>query len=73
MASLRERHLKTIVGVLGAAVRRGLYVDEDDFHHVIRDALEVADVESRRALRTITWDEVRALLPRPPGGWPPAA
>jgi hypothetical protein len=34
VASLRERHLKTIVAVLGAAVRRGLYVDEDDFHHV---------------------------------------
>ena len=73
MASLRERHLKTIVAVLGAAVRRGLYVDEDDFQHVVRDALEVADAESKRALGTITWDEVRALLPPPPGGTPPAA
>ena len=73
MASLRERHLKTIVAVLGAAVRRGLSVDEDDFHHVMRDALEVADAESRLALGTITWDEVRERLPRPPDGRPPAA
>ena len=71
MASLRERHLKTIVGVLGAAVRRGLYVDEDDFQHVVRDALEVADAENRSALSTITWEEVRALLPQPPRGGPP--
>lgn len=71
MAELRQRHLKTIVGVLGAAVRRGLYVDEDDFEHVRRDALEVADPESRRALGSITWDEVRELLPPPPP--PPAA
>ncbi len=71
MATVRDRHLKTIVAVLSAAARNGVYVDEDDFEHVRRDALEDADAEGRRALSSITWDEVRELLGRSPQQDPP--